>query len=92
MPAAHYYTLLRTLHKPELYPFAQLIGDVKGEFDLVVAFFMLNHALDRAGLLAMCRGIAAACSKASYLRVKMYSSAFRTKTTCGSPSAASSKR
>ncbi len=30
-----------------------------GEFDLVVSFFMLNHALDRDDLLAMCRGIAA---------------------------------
>ena len=30
-----------------------------GEFDLVTSFFMLNHALDRDDLLAMCRGIAA---------------------------------
>lgn len=30
-----------------------------GEFDLVTSFFMLNHALDREALLAMCRGIAA---------------------------------
>ena len=30
-----------------------------GAFDLVTSFFMLNHALDRADLLAMCRGIAA---------------------------------
>ena len=30
-----------------------------GEFDLVCSFFMLNHALDREDLLAMCRGIAA---------------------------------
>ena len=30
-----------------------------GEFDLVVSFFMLNHALDRADLLSMCQGIAA---------------------------------
>ena len=30
-----------------------------GAFDLVVSFFMLNHALDRADLLAMCEGIAA---------------------------------
>ncbi len=33
-------------------------GDL-GEFDLVTSFFMLNHALDRDDLLAMCRGIAA---------------------------------
>lgn len=30
-----------------------------GEFDLITSFFMLNHALDRDDLLAMCRGIAA---------------------------------
>ena len=30
-----------------------------GAFDLVTSFFMLNHALDRDDLLAMCRGIAA---------------------------------
>jgi SAM-dependent methyltransferase len=34
-------------------------GEPIGEFDLVVSFFMLNHALDRADLLSMCAGIAA---------------------------------
>jgi len=40
------------------------VGDVRtadriGAFDLVVTFFMLNHAQDRADLLAMCQGVAA---------------------------------
>jgi 2-polyprenyl-3-methyl-5-hydroxy-6-metoxy-1,4-benzoquinol methylase len=35
------------------------IVEFGGEFDLVVSFFMLNHAVDRADLLSMCEGIAA---------------------------------